>query len=69
MRYRLRQLEKLFGDRLRAPESRFALSVALHARYAVAARQDRRRGPGAGPPPLRRPGAAPQRRLRAAGDR
>ncbi|MDK1474719.1 helix-turn-helix domain-containing protein [Streptomyces sp. 549] len=31
VRYRLRQLEKLFGDRLRDPESRFTLEVALRA--------------------------------------
>ncbi|WAU83236.1 helix-turn-helix domain-containing protein [Streptomyces sp. Qhu-G9] len=31
VRYRLRQLEKLFGDRLRDPQSRFELELALRA--------------------------------------
>lgn len=32
VRYRLRQLDKLFGDRLRDPDTRFDLEVALRAR-------------------------------------
>ncbi|MGP4047979.1 PucR family transcriptional regulator [Streptomyces sp. 2A115] len=36
VRYRLRQLEKLFGSRLRDPESRFELELALRAGVAPA---------------------------------
>jgi DNA-binding CsgD family transcriptional regulator len=61
VRYRLRQLEKLFGDRLRSPESRFELSLALRAGPAAApARHDRAQTSDAS-------GGRPQRRLRAAG--
>ncbi|AHH99679.1 hypothetical protein KALB_6319 [Kutzneria albida DSM 43870] len=35
VRYRLRQLERLFGDRLAAPGSRFEIEVALRAQRAM----------------------------------
>ncbi|MFI9586640.1 PucR family transcriptional regulator [Streptomyces sp. NPDC052236] len=41
VRYRLRQLEKLFGDRLRDPESRFELELALRAQAADSVREER----------------------------
>jgi hypothetical protein len=51
VRYRLRQLEKLFGDCLREPETRFELELALRAeaasRNAAAARAPFRDAPGA----------------------
>jgi hypothetical protein len=40
VRYRLRQLDKLFGDDLRNPKLRFELEIALHARGIL----DRRSG-------------------------
>jgi PucR C-terminal helix-turn-helix domain len=36
VRYRLRQLEELFGDRLHDPETRFELEIALRARRGLA---------------------------------
>jgi DNA-binding PucR family transcriptional regulator len=35
VRYRLRQLEDLFGDRLLDPDQRFDLEIVLRARYLV----------------------------------
>lgn len=40
VRYRLRQLERLFGDRLASPDARFALEVALRSRRAALADDD-----------------------------
>jgi len=37
VRYRLRQLTELFGDRLADPEARFTLQVALRIRRLVSA--------------------------------
>jgi DNA-binding PucR family transcriptional regulator len=35
IRYRLRQVSELFGDALAAPDSRFRLLLALHARQLL----------------------------------
>ncbi len=35
VRYRLRQVEELFGDQLRDPDRRFDLEIALRARYML----------------------------------
>jgi DNA-binding PucR family transcriptional regulator len=35
VRYRLRQVEDLFGDQLRDPDRRFELEVALRARHML----------------------------------
>jgi hypothetical protein len=39
VRYRLRQIQELFGDQLRDPDTRFELQVALRARRLLAARE------------------------------
>jgi DNA-binding PucR family transcriptional regulator len=61
VRYRLRQLEKLFGDRLRDPESRFELELALRVRIAGPASAK----PGSGP--VDAPTGSPAPRLRSNG--
>jgi len=35
VRYRLRQVEDLFGDQLRDPDRRFELEIALRARHML----------------------------------
>ena len=70
VRYRLRQIQDLFGLVLGEPGARFELEVALRARGLLRARPvPRSRPPAAGPPaagpPRSRPGAvapAPGRR-------
>ncbi|MEV3984887.1 helix-turn-helix domain-containing protein [Nonomuraea sp. NPDC049758] len=37
MRYRLRQLEELYGDQLADPDVRFELEIVLRARQALIA--------------------------------
>jgi DNA-binding PucR family transcriptional regulator len=39
VRYRLRQLEELYGDQLADPDIRFELEIALRARQAVSGRR------------------------------
>jgi hypothetical protein len=46
VRYRLRQIQELFGDQLRDPDRRFELQLALRVRTLTASR-----GAGAGNPP------------------
>jgi DNA-binding PucR family transcriptional regulator len=41
VRYRLRQIEELFGDQLRDPDRRFELQVALRVRKLLAPAPDR----------------------------
>jgi hypothetical protein len=41
VRYRLRQLDRLFGDQLRDPDVRFELEIALRAERALAPRSER----------------------------
>ncbi|MEV0221758.1 helix-turn-helix domain-containing protein [Streptomyces sp. NPDC050704] len=51
VRYRMRQLEKLFGDRLRDPQSRFELELALRAGAAPGQPGGGAVNASAGPPP------------------
>ncbi|WAT95759.1 PucR family transcriptional regulator [Streptomyces nigrescens] len=44
VRYRMRQLEKLFGPRLRDPRTRFEIEMALRSRQLMAAARRRRTG-------------------------
>ncbi|MFI5520438.1 PucR family transcriptional regulator [Streptomyces platensis] len=56
VRYRMRQLEKLFGARLRDPRTRFEIEMALRSRQLMAATRRRRAAA------TRRPRAAPSPR-------
>jgi len=56
VRYRMRQLEKLFGARLRDPRTRFEIEMALRSRQLMAATRRRRAAA------TRRPRAAPNPR-------
>ncbi len=71
VRYRLRQLEKLFGDRLRDPESRFELELALRAQAGDSVRGERsergERGERAQAHAGRTAASPPPHRLRSAG--
>jgi DNA-binding CsgD family transcriptional regulator len=48
VRYRLRQLEDLFGDQLLDPDQRFDLEIVLRARYLLSGRGERIMAPAAG---------------------
>ena len=59
VRYRLRQLEKLFGDRLRDPQSRFELELALRAGTTPGRARGGAVDASAGSPPPRLRSAGP----------